>query len=75
MEQVYQKGCTHKFNKKKDQNICITADLNQKVGKTTFTETKNADWLLIIGKNLFFFFNTNFIKQNLPTHVCLRRNY
>ena len=50
MEQVYQKGCTHKFNKKKDQNISIIADLNRKMGKTTFTATKNKDWLLIIDK-------------------------
>ena len=25
--------------------------------------------------NIYFFFNKNFIKINLPTHVCLRRNY
>ena len=74
MKKVYQKVCTHKFNKKKDQNICIRADLKQKVHKTTFTETKITDWLLIIGK-ICFFFNTNFIKINLPTYLCLRRNY
>ena len=44
MKQVYQKGCTHKFNKKKGQHICIRADLNRKVGETTFTETKTADY-------------------------------
>ena len=54
MKQAYQKGCSHKFNKKKDQNICIRVDLNWKVDKTTFTETKNIDCLLIIGKVYFF---------------------
>ena len=54
MKQVYQKGCSHKFNKKKDKNICIRVDLNRKADKTTFTETKNTDWLLIIGKTYFF---------------------
>ena len=43
MKQVYQKGRTHKFSQKKDQNTCIRAYLNRKVGKTTFSETKNAD--------------------------------
>ena len=50
MKQVYQKGRSHKFSKKKDKNICIRVYLNRKVDKTTFTETKNTDWLLIIGK-------------------------
>ena len=54
MKQVYRKGCSHKFNKKKDKNICIRVDLNRKVDKTTLTETKNVDWLLIIGKIYFF---------------------
>ena len=54
MKQVYQKACCHKFNKKKDKNICIRVDLNRKVDKTTFTETKNTDWLLIIRKTNFF---------------------
>ena len=54
MKQLYQKGSTHKFSKKMDQNISIRADLNQKAGKTTFTETKNADWILIIDKIYFF---------------------
>ena len=53
MKQVYQKGFTHKFNKRKDQNICIRAELNRKVRKTTFTETKTADWLLNIDKMIF----------------------
>ena len=43
MKQVYQKGCSHKFNKKKDTNICIRVDLNRKADKTAFTETKNTD--------------------------------
>ena len=54
MKQVYQEGCSHKFNKKKDENICIREDLNQKVDKTTFTETKNTDWCLTISKIYFF---------------------
>ena len=43
MKQVYQEGCSYKFNKKKDENIYIRVDLNQKVNKITFTETKNTD--------------------------------
>ena len=53
MKQVYQKVCYHKFNKKKDQNICIRVDLNWKVDKTALTETKNVDRFLITGKNFF----------------------
>ena len=30
MTQVYEKGCTHKFNKKIDQNIYFRADLAQR---------------------------------------------
>ena len=54
MKQVYQKGCSHEFNEKKVKNICIRVDLNRKVDKTTFTETKNTDGLLITGKTFFF---------------------
>ena len=28
IKQVYQKGCTQKFYKKKDQNICYTSELS-----------------------------------------------
>ena len=35
-----------------------------KVVKTTYTERKNADWILIIDKMLFFFSNPNVIKIN-----------
>ena len=30
MEQVYEKPCTHKINKKKDENINFSADLSQR---------------------------------------------
>ena len=30
MEQVYEKGCTRKSNKKKDQNIYFREDLSQR---------------------------------------------
>ena len=44
------------------------------MGKTTYTSTWKRDWLLIVGKTLFFKKNPNFIKVNLPTHACLRRD-
>ena len=40
MKQVYQKGRTHKFSQKKDQNTCIRADLNRKVGKKISVKQK-----------------------------------
>ena len=75
MKQAYQKICSHKFIKKKDQNICIRVDLNWKVDKTTFTETKKCRLAFNNRQSLFFFFNTNFIEINLRRHVCFRRNY
>ena len=31
IKEVYEKGCTHKFNKKEDQNIYFKADLDQRL--------------------------------------------
>ena len=33
MAQVYEKGCTHKINKNKDENIYLQADLCQRYEK------------------------------------------
>ena len=54
MEQVYEKACTHKINKKTIKYI-LQSRFKPKVVKTTYTEREDADWVLIIGKMLFFF--------------------
>ena len=54
MEQVYEKACTHKINKKKIKYL-LHSRFKPKVVKITYTERKKADWLLIIGKMDFFF--------------------
>ena len=54
MGQVYEKACTHKINKKKIKYL-LQSRVKPKVVKTTYTERKNADWLLIIGKMHFLF--------------------
>ena len=33
VKQVYQKGSSHKFHKKRDQNNCFRAEINQKSEK------------------------------------------
>ena len=63
MEQVYEKACTHKINKKTIKYL-LQSRFKPKVVKTTYTERKNADWLLIIDKMIFFFSNPNVIKIN-----------
>ena len=44
MEQVYEKACTHKINKKKKPiKYLLHSRFKPKVVKTTYTERKNAD--------------------------------
>ena len=41
IKQVYQKGCTHKFNKKNDQNIYFRVDSSQRWRKLLTLKEKN----------------------------------
>ena len=63
IEQVYKKACTHKINKSKIKYL-LQSRFKTKVVKTTYTERKKADWLLIIRKMHFLFQNPNVIKVN-----------
>ena len=54
MEQVYEKACTHKINKKTIKYL-LQSRFKPKVVKTTYTERENADWVLTIGKMHYFF--------------------
>ena len=54
MEQVYEKACTYNVNKNTIKYL-LQSRFKPKVVKTTYTERKNADWLLIIGKMHFLF--------------------
>ena len=53
IKQVYEKGCIHKFNKKRDQTIYLRADLGQRLEKLL---TFNKKMRLPFNKrqNLFF---------------------
>ena len=53
IEQVSEKACTYNVNKNTIKYL-LQSRFKPKVVKTTYTERKNADWLLIIGKMLFF---------------------
>ena len=63
--QVYEKRCTHIFNKKIDQNIYFRAYLAQG-RKTTHTERRKADWFLIIAK-IYIFLKSNYYKSKTDT--------
>ena len=39
-KQIYQKGCTHSFNKKKDQNNYFRAEMSQRYEKLHTVEEK-----------------------------------
>ena len=64
MKQVYEKACTHKINKKTIKYI-LQSRFKPKVVKTTYTEREDADWVLIIGKMLFFFLKSKCNKSKL----------
>ena len=49
---------------KKTIKYLLQSRFKPKVVKTTYTERKNADWILIIDKMIFFFSNPNVIKIN-----------
>ena len=45
MKQVYQKGCTHEFNKKRNQKNDFTAEISQRQEKLpTLKEKKQIDF-------------------------------
>ena len=69
MEQVYEKACTHKINKKTIKYL-LQSRFKPKVVKTTYTERKNADWVLIIGKMHFFFLKSKCNKSKLG-NACM----
>ena len=54
----------------------ITLEQKYKKGRKNFWHSNIKRRLIFDHKHFFFFFfkNQNFIKVNLPTHACLRRN-
>ena len=74
MKQVYQKGATHKFNTKKDQNNYFRAEISQRYGKLLTLKQKSR--LTFNNAQFFFFFfkNSNLLKVNLLTQLRLRRS-
>ena len=53
MEQVFEKGCTHKINKKRVK-ISTSKKIQAKDRKSTYIEGKKFDCFFIIGKIYFF---------------------
>ena len=53
MEQVYKKGSTHTFHKKKDQNNYFRAEINKKWEKLLILKEKKSR-LTFNNKNFFF---------------------
>ena len=65
MEQVYEKACTHKINKKTIKYL-LQSRFKPKVVKTTYTEKKKkADWALNTRQNVFFFLKSKCNKSEL----------
>ena len=74
MKQVYQKGCTHKLNKKKDKNNYFRAEVRQRQENLLTLKHKNQSDFIKWGKKFFFFNNPNSLKiktcmsqEKLPT--------
>ena len=62
-------------SQEKGSKYLLQIIFTQKIGKTTYTGTKKADWFLIISKGFPFYKYPNFEKVVLPTHVYLKGNY
>ena len=74
IKQVHQKVRTQNITKKKDQNNYLGAEISHKEEQILRLKLK-IKLIFNNGENLLDFLKTTFIKVNLLTHICSRRNW
>ena len=74
INQVYQKGCTIKLNKKKDKNNYFRAEISQRQENLLSLKHKNQSDFIKWGKKIFFLQKSKFFKNKFPKTYMSQEN-